>query len=195
MNLLPRIPRLAPALALLSLILLAACATGPRITSDADPTADFSRYDTWAFYEPLAMEQSGYSTYLTNTVKSAIRREMDARGYAFDESSPDLRVNFQGFIAERTDVYSVPRSDVNYYYNYWARSYVAVPVWYDETRIRDYTEGTLSVDVVDAARNHLLWTGAAVGRVTQETAAERAASADAAVHQIFTRLPSQPAPY
>ena len=178
--------RLLPVLAL---AVLAACATGPRITSDADPAADFSRYGTWAFYEPLAMEQSGYTTYLTNTVKTAIRAEMEARGYRYDEASPDLRVNFQGFIRERTDVYTTPRSDVHYYYNYWARSYVAVPVWYDETRVRDYTEGTLSVDVVDAGRNHLLWTGAAVGRVTQQTASERAAAADSAIRQIFTRFP------
>jgi len=177
------------AAAVLALLLLAACAAGPRISSDVDPAADFSRYDTWAFYEPLAMEQSGYTTYLTNTVKAAIRREMQARGYVYDEASPDLRVNFQGFIRERTDVYSVPRSDVHYYYDYWARTYVAMPFWYDETRIRDYTEGTLSVDVVDAARNHLLWTGAAVGRVTQQDAAERAAAADLAIRQIFTRFP------
>ncbi len=176
-------------LPLVALALLAACATGPRITSDADPSADFSRYGSYAFYEPLAMEQSGYTTYLTNTVKTAIRAEMDARGYRYDESSPDLRVNFQGFIRERTDVYTVPRSDVNYYYDYWARTYVAIPVWYDQTRVRDYTEGTLSIDIVDARRNHLLWTGAAVGRVTQQTATERAAEADAAVRQIFTRFP------
>lgn len=180
--------RLLPVLAVL---LLAACATGPRITSDADPGADFSRYHSYAFYEPLAMEQSGYTTYLTNTVKSAIRREMQARGYTYDETSPDLRVNFQGFIRERTDVYSVPRSDVHYYYDYWARTYVAVPFWHDETRVRDYTEGTLSVDVVDAARNHLLWTGAAVGRVTQQDAAARSAEADAAIQQIFTRYPGR----
>lgn len=187
MRTLPRILlRLLPILALAA---LAACATGPRITSDADPAADFSRYGTYAFYEPLAMEQSGYTTYLTNTVKTAIRAEMEARGYRYDESSPDLRVNFQGFIRERTDVYTTPRSDVHYYYDYWARSYVAVPVWYDQTRVRDYTEGTLSVDIVDAGRNHLLWTGAAVGRVTQQTAAERAAAADSAVRQIFTRFP------
>lgn len=171
------------------LVLLAACATAPRIQAEADPGADFSRYRSYAFFEPLAMEQSGYSTYLTTRIRTAIQREMDARGYRYDEAGPDLLVNFQGFIRERTDVYSVPRSNVDFYYSYWSRSYVAVPIWYDETRISQYTEGTLSVDLVDAARNHLVWTGAAIGRVNQRTAQERVAAAEQSIAAIFMKYP------
>ena len=193
MRLLPkRLFQLLGALALAAL--LGACATTPRIVAEGDPQADFSRYRSYAFYQPVAMEQSGYSTYLTTRIRDAIRREMEARGYAYDEASPDLRVNFQGLVRERTDVYSIPRSDTHFYYNYWARSYVAVPFWYDETQVRQYTEGTLSIDLVDARRNHLVWTGAAIARVTQKTAQERSDEADAAVHAIFLRFPYVPAP-
>ena len=38
-----------------AVLVLAACATGPRITSDVDPSADFARYRTFAFYSPLAI--------------------------------------------------------------------------------------------------------------------------------------------
>ena len=176
-------------LAVLLTLLLAACATGPRVSTDADPTVDFSAYRTYAFYEPIAMEQSGYTSYLSDRIKQSVRREMDARGYRFDPDNPDLRVNFQGIIRERTDVYNVPRTDMQYFYSYRARSYFAVPVWYDETRVRQYTVGTLTVDLVDAERNHLVWTGDAIGRVTQRTAQERAASADQAVAAIFARYP------
>src|SRR5690606_10060005 len=107
MKTLPRLLlRLLPVLAL---AVLAACATGPRITSDADPAADFSRYGTYAFYEPIALEQSGYTTYLTNTVKTAIRAELDARGYRYDESSPHRRGSFHGVISERTRGTTTPR--------------------------------------------------------------------------------------
>ncbi len=51
-------------LAVLLTLLLAACATGPRVSTDADPTVDFSAYRTYAFYEPIAMEQSGYTSRL-----------------------------------------------------------------------------------------------------------------------------------
>lgn len=183
----PRLPGLLGLL--LGLVVLAGCATAPRVYTDFDPAADFSRYRSYAFHQPLAMEESGYSTYLTETIKAGIRREMDARGYVFDASSPDLRLNFQGVIRERTDIYTVPRSDVRFFYSYRARSYVTVPVWYDQTQVSRYTEGTLTIDVVDARRKHLVWTGAAIGRVTQKTPQERAAEANRAVTAIFERYP------
>src|SRR5690606_36133562 len=40
----------ARVLGLAALVLLAACATGPRITTEGDPEADFSRYRTFGFY-------------------------------------------------------------------------------------------------------------------------------------------------
>ena len=173
----------------LALVLIAACATTPRVSTDMDPRADFSLYRSYAFYAPLAMEESGYSTYLTDQIRASIRREMEARGYTFDPVNPGLRVNFQGIVRERTDFYSVPRSDFGYFYNYRARSYYGFPVWYDQTQIRRYTEGTLTVDLVDAARNHLVWTGAAIGPVVQKTAQERSAAADRAIASIFARFP------
>src|SRR3546814_11145902 len=83
-------------LAACALVLLAGCATGPRISTDADPEADFSRYRSWAFSEPLAMEASGYSTWLTERIRDAVRRAMDARGSVYDAGQPDLRRNCQG---------------------------------------------------------------------------------------------------
>lgn len=184
--------RALAALALMSF--LAACTTGPRIRTDADPSADFSQYRTYGFYEPLAMEQSGYTSYLSDQIKTAVRREMDAHGYRFSAEGADLLVNFQGVIRERTDVYDVPRSNVQYFYNYRARTYYAYPVWYDETRVNQYTEGTLTVDLVDAARNRLVWSGDAIGRVTQKTAQQRAVSADEAINAIFAEYPYRGSP-
>lgn len=171
------------------LLLVASCATGPRVRTDFDPEADFARYKTWAFYKPIAMEESGYSTYLSDAIKPAISREMAAHGYVYDEKSPDLRVNFQGIIQDKTDVYSVPRTDFAYFYSYRARSYFAVPYWYDETQVNRYREGTLTVDLVDAARNRLVWTGDAIGRVTRKTPQDRIAEADRAISEIFLRYP------
>jgi hypothetical protein len=79
--------------------------------------------------------------------------------------------------------------DVQYFYSYRARSYFAVPVWYDQARVSQYTEGTLTVDLVDADRNHLVWTGDAIGRVTQESPQERALAADEAIAAIFMQYP------
>jgi hypothetical protein len=171
------------------LLLLAACATGPRVRTDFDPEADFSRYRSYAFFQPLAMEESGYTSYMTERIKAGVRREMEARGYVFDEKSPDLRVNFQGIVQEKTDVYSVPRTDFQYFYSYRARRYYGVPVWYDQTQVSQYREGTLTIDLVDAARTRLVWTGSAIGRVTQQTPQERAAEVDRALASVFMQFP------
>ena len=72
-------------------------ATGPRISSDSDPQADFANYRSYAFYTPLAVEPKGYSTPASNAMKSAVRREMEARGYVYNESAPDLLVNINAY--------------------------------------------------------------------------------------------------
>ncbi|TWI06138.1 uncharacterized protein DUF4136 [Luteimonas cucumeris] len=179
-------------LLLLFAALLSACATGPRIRSETDPEADFSRYRSWAFYEPIAMEENtGYSTWITDRIRANVRREMEARGFRYDAKSPDLKVNFQGILQDRTDIYNVPMVDYQYFYNYRARRYVAVPYWYDEAHVSNYTEGTLTIDLVDAQRNRLVWTGDAIGRVTRRSPQERLQDVDRAIFEIFQRFPFQ----
>lgn len=171
------------------LALLAGCATGPRVRTGYDPAADFGQYRTWGFYEPIAMEESGYSTWISDRIKDNVRREMAARGYRYVESDPDLAVNFQGIVRERTDVWSTPRTDFHYFYSYRHRTYFAVPFWYDDTQVSQYTEGTLTVDLVDAGRNRMVWTGAAIGRVTRSTPQERLVEIDNAIAAIFAQYP------
>ncbi|MGO1541943.1 MAG: DUF4136 domain-containing protein [Luteimonas sp.] len=170
-------------------LLLAGCATGPRISTEADPRADFSAYSTWAFYEPLAIESYGYETATSEIVKRAVRREMEARGYGYDAEDPDLWVNVNAYMQRRTDVSSMPTVDYGYYYNYRARRYVAVPYWNERTHVSRYTEGTMNVDLVDAGQNRLVWEGIAVGRVSNVTAETREPRINQAITEIFARYP------
>lgn len=187
MNAIRRIP------AWLSLLgaaaLLAGCATGPRVSTEADPRADFSAYRSWAFYSPLALEADGYETATSEAAKDAVGRQMQARGYVYDADNPDLWVNINAYIERRTDVSSIPTVDYGYYYNYRARRYVAVPYWRDRTQVHRYTEGTMNVDLVDAGQNRLVWEGIAVGRVSNLTPENRDARIDATISEIFARYP------
>lgn len=182
-------PLLAAAAAAL---LLAGCASGPSVRTDYDPTANFSQYRTWGWYTPIAMEQAGYSSWISERIKANVQREMEARGYRYDAKSPDLKVNFQAVVQERSDVYSMPRSDIAWAYSYRARSYVAVPVWYDEAVVSRYTEGTLTIDLVDGPRNRMVWTGDAIGRIaSRRTPEQRATDIDQSVSAIFGKYPFQ----
>lgn len=177
-------------LAALLLGLLAACATGPRVSSDSDPTVDFSAYRTFAFYSPLAIEREGYASLVSGRMKAAARAEMEARGYRYSEDDPDLWLNINAYMQQRTDVSSIPEVDYAYYYSYRYRGYVAMPYWRDRTTVHRYTEGTMNVDLVDAERNALVWEGIAVGRATRNPdAATRDAAIDSTMAAIFAQFP------
>jgi hypothetical protein len=182
--------RLLPRLFLLMLVaLLAGCVSTPRITSDTDPSADFSRYRTFAFHTPLAVESRGYATPASTTMRAAARREMEARGYVYDERSPDLLVNINAYLSERTDVYSVPEMHYGMYYSYRANAYFAVPYWSERANVRRYTEGTLNIDLVDADARRLVREGVAVGRMSRLQPAERSARIQQTIAEIFARYP------
>ena len=170
-------------------LLLAGCATGPQITSEADPEADFGSYRTFGFYVPLALEKEGYATPTTDRIKAATRAQLESRGYVYTPEQPDLWVNLNAYMQKRTDVTSFPTVDYNYYYSYRARSYFAVPYWHDETHVRQYTEGTLNVDLVDRRKNRLVWEGIAVGRIAKLKPDERAARIESTLAEIFARYP------
>lgn len=173
----------------LCVLALAGCATGPKITSEADPEADFASYRTFGFYAPLALEKEGYATPTTDRIKAAARAQLESRGYVYAAEQPDLWVNLNAYMQEKTSFTSIPTVDYNYYYSYRARSYLAVPYWRDQTEVRNYTEGTLNVDLVDRRKNRLVWEGIAVGRIAKLKPEERAVRIDATMAEIFARYP------
>ena len=181
-----RFPRL---LMLLLVALLAGCASTPRVSSDMDPNADFSKYRTYAFYDPLAVEAKGYETPSSAIMRDAVRRQMDARGYVYDANSPDLLVNINAFLERRTDVSSVPEMQYGMYYSYRHNAYFAVPYWGERASVRRYTEGTMNIDLVDADARRLVWEGVAVGRMARMQPAERSARIHSTIAEIFARYP------
>ncbi len=187
--------RRAAVLALVGVVaMLAACSSSPRISSEIDPLADFSRYRSFAFHEPLAVETLGYSTPTSNRMRQAARAQLEARGYVYDPASPDLLVNINAYLQERVDVSSMPEVDYDYYYSYRARSYVALPYWRERTRVHRYTVGTMNVDLVDVGQRRMVWTGVAVGRVGRNTPEHRDARIDSAMADIFARYPYRAGP-
>jgi hypothetical protein len=181
-------PPLARRFILLALpaLLLAACSTAPTVRSERDAGAVFSAYATFGFHEPLGTDKAGYESLVTQALKAATRREMEARGYRYAESGADLLVNFNAQLADRADVQPrampVPHPE---YYGY--RSYVT---WPDYGVVVDkYQEGTLNIDVVDAQRKRLIWEGVAIGRVTEKVQRNRTEAIDKAVAEIFKAYP------
>ena len=63
--------------------LLAACASGPTVKGDYDHQADFAQYRSFGFMSPLGTDRAGYSTLLTERLKTATRGQMEMRGYVY----------------------------------------------------------------------------------------------------------------
>lgn len=184
------------ALALLGAALVAAgCASGPRVRAERDKTVDFSQYRTFAFADPLGTDREGYQTMVSQYLKAATQRELEARGLRFVEAGPQLLVNFSGKLSEKFRTTTVPSSSITFgyghggYYGYRTGIYTTWPLYAPDTQVTSYTEGTLNIDVIDAAKKQMIWEGVAVGRVTDETMENLKPKIDEAVAAIFVNYP------
>jgi hypothetical protein len=167
---------------------IAACSSGPTIRSNLDKTADFSRYSTYGFFDEPAGSTAPYESIGRRHLKSAIDREMQARGFKPSEQ-PELLVNIH---VEQKDKVQVSQEPAGYggYYGYRAGMYGWGAGTY--TSVDQYTEGTLNIDVVDRAQKKLLWEGIAIGRITQRMYENLEPTIDAVVKDVFLKFPTQP---
>lgn len=170
-------------------VLLAGCASEPRVRVDFDPAVDFGRYATFGFVDPLGTDRAGYQTIVSRHLKDAARREMLARGFVYAERDPDLLLNFNAQLEDRVRTAGVGPSYGVGYYGYRRGVYGAWPMYPAEAWVWTYREGTLNVDVVDRARRQMIWEGVVVDTVTDRTLDNLEARIDAAIAAVFGRFP------
>jgi len=170
---------------------LAGCATtsGPDITVDYDRSADLASYRTYGFPEEVGTDRAGYSTIVTLYFKDAVNREMQRRGYVYDETDPDLLVNFFSNVREVTDLRSSPHLSLGYgYYGYRYGLYGAWPMYDQDVQTVRYKIGTANIDIVDGERMQLIWEGVAEGRITEAHMENPRVAIDAVVAELFQRF-------
>ncbi len=140
------------------------CATTSSVITDYDRDADFSQYRTFFWTDEFQMrnddEDEGereplfYNTLNKKRLKQAIQREMEARGYTLSSENPDLLVNAQVLVEERT-------TNQNYYpyrgYYYWGPT------------TNTNKEGDIVIDLIDQNQHQLVWQGYATGVLDTQT--------------------------
>lgn len=174
--------------------LVAGCATGPQVKAEFDSQADFTRYASFGFVEPLGTDRAGYQTIVSQYLKDAARREMEARGIRYADKDPDLLVNFNAQLNEKVRVTSTgayPYYGMGYY-GYRRGLYGTWPMYPADTWVSNYQEGTLNIDVVDRARRQMVWEGVAIDTVTEKTVENLKAAIDSTVAAMFTKFPVAP---
>ena len=139
-----------------------------RQTSACTPrrTPSFPGTPPSVFPEQTGTDRGGYSTLVTSYFKTAVRDQMEQRGYHFVDENPDLLVNFYAKVHERTETRPDPTFSTAYgYYGYRYGLYDAWPLYDNDVRTVTYPVGTANIDVVDARKKQMIWEGIAQGRV------------------------------
>jgi hypothetical protein len=181
-------------LTIAAVLLVAAGASGcagDPIRSDYDPTADFSQYNTYNFFADAGPEDTNYQSFFSQYMVAAITREMEMRGYS-KSNDPDLLVNFNAILQEKTDVRTTPAPSYGGgYYGYRGGFY---DPWGGygygtETHVSQYTEGTFNIDLVDARRKKLVWEAVGTGRISQKMLEELEERVNAGVPKFFAKYP------
>lgn len=174
--------------AVLIIASMSACSSGPRIITNSDPAADWSQFRTFGFFQPLGTDRGSVRSLTSNQLMESATREMENAGFTRSDSNPDLLVNF--VISTRETLQSRPSTSASMHhgrgrYGTWSGWSMSGST----TEVVQRTEGTLGVDIVDRARNQLVWEGAATKRITQSTLENQAEVLDAAIAEIFARFP------
>lgn len=180
---------LKPGLLLAGLtLLLAACSSGPRITANSDPAADWTQYQTFGFFEPLTTDRGSVRSLTSTQLIASATREMEARGLRRVDSNPDLLINFM--LSTRETLQTRPSTSAS---ASWGRSRYSTwrgySVGMSTNEVVQRTEGSLGIDVVDRARNQLVWEAVATKTVTNSTRNNQQQVLDSAVTDMFQQFP------
>lgn len=176
-------------LLLATILLLTACET-LHVGSDHDPAADFSRYHSFAWMPPHAQRAESSNPLVVQRAHDAIEAALIGKRYspAGDPAQADFVVDFTIGSRERADVRSYPAPYGGAFVRggpYWW----GTPYWGNEVDLRQYREGTISVDVFDAQSHRPVWHGWARKELTRTDIEHSQGSIREAVDSILATFP------
>ncbi len=144
-------------------VFLAGCASsGPAVSTNKAPGVKIKDFKTWNFIQPLGTDRDGLRTPMSSMLMNSTMREMEERGLRRSKDSPDLLVDFFVTTEQVMDVRQTPTAHT-VHRSHWNRGFSTWPTY--QTTVRQYTEGTLLVDLIDPASNALVAEGAAQDRI------------------------------
>lgn len=181
----------APWLLVASFVALSACSSDPAVRAVSDQQANFASYRTFGFADPLGTDRNGNRSIVSAALKDAATHELEARGFVYSAVDPQLIINFNAQLSDkvRVDSMPVPTTMGAGYYGYRRGLYAPFPVYRDQTTVSQYKEGTLNIDVADAAQKRLIWEGVVTDRVTAKTYDNVQITISNAISAAFVKFP------
>jgi hypothetical protein len=178
----PSRPLLLPTTTLLLLGAIGGC-TRFGLRTERDPSADFSRFATFAWMGPDVApvgDQYLQDPYIERRVRQTVDAALGAKGYRLtDEDDSDLLLTYRLLSDDRL-AGTLPAGYRGYYLGPWAAGYDS------------FEEGTLIIDAVERDVQRLVWRGSASARLLPHYDFEqRAARAKDAVERIMAGFPAR----
>jgi Domain of unknown function (DUF4136) len=169
-------------------ILLSACSTTPKVSTQATPGADFTRYHTFALV-PLPttgpVNDPGLMLRVGQPARQAVVETLVARGLAeVDLKQADLAVNLRGQFLPKVEV-----TDLGYRAApvYGRRGRPVGMVGYNDVEVRNFEERTLNVEIFDNRSKEMIWVGWCKSEASGEVKAERVQEV---IRKILSKFPA-----
>lgn len=169
---------------------LAGCAV-----TDLDKSADFTRYKTFAWGKSeIDVSNPVYDSDLINKrIYHAVEKEFAKRGIVKNERNPDFIVRYHTYTEEKR------QTQGGYPYRYGFHPFGFYPFAFGwgfpyflttPQTTREYTEGTLVLDIIDRRSDELIWRGSVSGNV--EDASNLKKQIEKGIKAIMKKYPVTP---
>lgn len=166
--------------------------TGCSVTSHTETAkgADFSRYKTFAWANGNKQATKA-NDIVDDNIKSAVARQLEQKGWKEADGQPDILVDYtvavqQSRKRESDPVYSQPYTRYLYtrrgIYSMW---YPSMLMGYNSYNV-PFHEGELTINMIDAKTNKLVWQGWAEGEINRRQISSK--EAEAQVKSIFKKF-------
>lgn len=141
------------------IITMVAGCSGITVSQDYDKQANFAELKTYAWKsDPDAVkdDEAELSPLVAARIRSAIERELEAKGIAYSETSADFLVDYNLKVESKISSSNVQTSigfGTGGYRSFGAIGISSAP------DIHQYDEGTLYIDFYASGNNKLVWRG------------------------------------
>jgi hypothetical protein len=113
------------------------------------------------------------SSLLDQRIRKAVKETLSSKGISeVDRQQTDVLVSYHIGIETRLDVQTVHRGYGHGYGGHGRHRGWGAGAGYADTRVTQYDEGTLLLDLVDPQRMDLIWRGSAQSRISTRTSPE-----------------------
>lgn len=128
---------------LLAILFFSGCGSSVRVFHDLDPDAAFGQYMTYSFLDWTDGNIRTISDIDREKIRVAIAREVEAKGYTFQEGDSDVKIQITVYFRNAGHHY-------HHYYGFPGMAY-------------NFMERTIAVDMFEGGSKDHIWHSAAIG--------------------------------